>query len=79
MTKREVTEAILFLPAMVLLAGAIFVAFWLIIKFGNAILHGWFWLLAGLGLPRPAALAIGVLLAAATVPLTLKFLANRTR
>ena len=74
---RQTVEAILFFPAMVLLAGAVFMAFWLVIKFGNAVLHGWFWLLAGIGLPRPAALAVGVLLTAVTIPLAVRFLARR--
>lgn len=78
-TKREIVEAVLFLPAMALLAGAVFGAFWLIIKFGNAVLHGWYWLLGQVGIPHPAALALGVLLSAATVPLALKLLFIRPR
>lgn len=75
MTKRrEIVEGILFLPAMAALAVVVFAVFWLIGKFGNAVMYGWFWLLAGLGIPRPAALALGVILTAATVPLTLKYL-----
>lgn len=77
MSRRQTVEAILFLPAMVLLAGAVFGVFWLIIKFGGAVLHGWYWLLGQVGIPHSAALALGVLLSAATVPLTLRWLANR--
>lgn len=75
--RRQVIEAILFLPAMALLAGAVFGVFWLIIKFGNAVLHGWYWLLGQVGIPHSAALALGVLLTAATVTLSVKLLGRR--
>jgi hypothetical protein len=65
--RREIIEAVLFLPAMALLAGAVFGVMWLIIQAGNAAVYGWHDLLRGLGLPFPAALAFAVMLAAVTV------------
>lgn len=76
---RDTRDALLFFPAMLALAAAVFLAFWLVITFGNAVLHGWYRLLAGIGIPKPAALAAGVLLSAMTVFLCLRWLGRRIR
>lgn len=57
---REIVEALLFLPAMALLAGAIFLAFWLVIWLGNHILFLVHDLARLSGLPMPIALTLGV-------------------
>jgi membrane protein implicated in regulation of membrane protease activity len=65
--KRNTLEAVLFLPAMVLLAGAVFGVFWLVMKAGNAAVYGWHALFRMLGLPFPVAMALTVIAAALTV------------
>lgn len=68
MTRRQLTEALLFLPAMALLAAAVYAVGWVVIKVGGFLLHAWFVLLADtFALPRPAALALSVMLAAVSV------------
>lgn len=63
-----IAEAALFLLAMVALAAGVFVAFYVVIRFGGLAVNGWFALLSnGLGLPRPAALAFTVIASALTV------------
>jgi uncharacterized membrane protein len=64
---REILEAIAFLPAIAVLSIVLLALGYGVIVAGGWILHAWFWLLAATGLPRPAALAIAVLLAAVTV------------
>ncbi|WP_223621198.1 hypothetical protein [Lysobacter sp. ESA13C] len=67
-TKREIFEAIVFLPAMAALAALAFVAFAAIIYFGWGVVYGWHWLLRGvLHLPRIVAQALTVILSAFTV------------
>lgn len=65
--RQDIIEAVLFLPAMALLAVALFCVFWLVMKAGHLALLTWAWLLSATGLPRPAALALAVIAAAVTV------------
>jgi hypothetical protein len=63
-----IAEALHFVLAMVVLAAAVFAAFYGVIRFGGLAVNAWFGLLAdGLGLPRPAALAFSVIGGALTV------------
>ena len=67
-TRREIVEAILFLPAMALLAVAVFAGMYVVIRVGGWVLQAIYGVLRyELHLPHPAALAVSVLLAAAVV------------
>jgi hypothetical protein len=67
-TKREIFEAIVFLPAMAALAAIAFVVFGGIMVFGWAVVDGWHYVLRGvLHLPRIPAQALTVILSALTV------------
>lgn len=77
--KRNTIEAILFLPAMILLAGALFGAFWLVFKAGNGAVYGWHALFHGIGLPFPAAMALTVIAAALTIYGLFYWLGHRRR
>lgn len=69
-TRREIVEAALFLPLMVGIAAVIFGGLYAVIVFGGAALRGFYGLLRyTLHFPHAAALALAVLLAAATVHL----------
>jgi len=65
--KRSTLDAILFLPAMAGVALVLFLAFWLIVKGGNAAIYAWHALFRALGLPFPAAMALTVIAAALSV------------
>lgn len=67
MTRRHVVDAILFLPVMALLAALVFVAFWLVIRAGNAAMLGFTLAAHALGLPFPAAMVLGVFVTALAV------------
>lgn len=60
-TRREIIEAILFLPAITALAGLIFVVFFGIIWLAGAVAKGSFHTLFDLGIPRPIAIAVSVI------------------
>lgn len=65
---REIIEAVLFLPAMALLAGVIFGGMYAVILFGNWALFGWFdFMVYDLHLPRPLAFALSIFATALTV------------
>ena len=54
---RDIVEAVLFLPAMALLAGLTFVAFYLVYLIGNWLAWHWFLLFrVVIGLPKPLAI-----------------------
>jgi len=70
-SRREIVEAILFLPAMVVLAAVIFCGMYAIIKYGGFVLTSIYGALHyGLHLPHSAALALAVILTALTVYVT---------
>ena len=73
MRSRQAIEAILFLPAMALLACIVFAAFALVILFGGLVMRITFTALHDtLGLWRPLAGALTVLVGAIVVPLSVK-------
>lgn len=63
-TRREIIEAILFLPAMAVLAGLIFAVFFGIIWLAGTVAKGSFHALFDLGIPRPIAIAASVIVTA---------------
>lgn len=77
MKRSNALEAVLFLPAMALLALAVFGALWAIIKVGNAAVYGWHALFRALGLPFPAAMALTVIFAALSVYAAVYWLGKR--
>lgn len=78
--RRNLIEAVLFLPAMAALAVAVFGGMYLVIKAGGWLLRGWFGVLVnGLGLPRSIALSLAVMLAALCVYGAFYLLENRRR
>lgn len=79
MTRKQLIEGVLFLPAMAVLAAVVWLAGVALIKGGAWLLRGWFWLLTeALPLPRSAALALAVVFAAVSV-YALLHLAGRRR
>lgn len=79
-TRREIVEAILFLPAMALLAALLFAAFAAVIFAGEWLLSFWMWLFAGvLPLPRSMAMALSVLATVAVVTAAGTWLFNGSR
>lgn len=78
-TRREIVEGILFLPAMLILAGVVFLLGWAIIVAGGWIVNAWFALFHGIGLPKSAALALAVLATAVTVPTAIGWLLGYRR
>lgn len=78
MRRHDVRDALLFLPAMLLLAGAVFLGMYAVSIAGGWILRGWFAVLSP-ALPRPVALALSVLLAAASVYALTRALPHRKR
>lgn len=71
-------EVALFVGGMVGIAAAIFAGGWLLIRGGGLVLRAWFELTSSL-LPRPAALALAVMLAALSVYAAFYWLAERRK